>query len=742
VSAQAPAKVDFAHDVQPILRQNCVRCHGPAKQNGGLRLDRRSSALKDISRRIVPGNSANSMVYHRVSDTQFGAPMPPEKPLRADQIAILKNWIDQGAVWPSSLANEVDLPPFNPEAIAAVEMLRNNALPDFLKTVSAKPALLNARGPEGSTPFMYAVLYADTPTLDRLLKMGANPHAHNDANATALMWAAHDYDKTALLIAHGADVNARSADFRTPLMIAARKPGGKPIVKLLLDHGANPNPSDHPEVQSSPLLEAATAGDLPTFELLMQRGAKVQADGEPILVMAITTQCYRCAEDAAPKITDKAVYTGALEDTGYLDEPNVIRFLLDHGADPQGYDVFGHTALMYAASSDILSLDAVKLLVSRGADVNARSRHSNSGDAGLSVLDMARRHGKTPVVDFLVASGAKESGITPVAVHWRFKNEIHGAIRDSIPLLQRADVNFAKNSGCVSCHNNNLTAMTVGLVRKQGLGVDEKTAAAQLRVNSDSLAKSRDILHQGFLSPTEDIFGDNVVSYMLLGMHAEGYKPDLSTDAAAMFLLSRQKPNGEWPYPHADTRQPLCLDFIGNTALDMRALQLYAPKTDAATYSKSIQLASAWLANAQSYNNEDRSWRVIGLAWANTNKPALQKAMQELKVTQKQDGGWSDLPSMESSAYATGKSLVALHTAGMPVSDPVYQRGMKWLLSHQSDDGSWYVQSRALAFQPWSDAGFPHGYDQFISSAATNWAAMALTLALPDNKNEVASRIP
>ena len=138
-----------------------------------------------------------------------------------------------------------------------VEELRQGDVAGFRKAATAKPALLNAPGPEGSTPFMYAVLYANAATLSELIKMGADVNAHNDANATALMWAAKDLDKTRLLVEHGAEVNVRSDDLRTPLMIAARKPGGVAIVKFLLDHGANPNPNPRPDTASSPLLEAA-----------------------------------------------------------------------------------------------------------------------------------------------------------------------------------------------------------------------------------------------------------------------------------------------------------------------------------------------------------------------------------------------------------------------------------------------------------------------------------------------------
>jgi hypothetical protein len=257
------------------------------------------------------------------------------------------------------------------------------------------------------------------------------------------------------------------------------------------------------------------------------------------------------------------------------------------------------------------------------------------------------------------------------------------------------------------------------------------------------MEKLRDRLRQGSIVPVGDVFGDGVMAYVLLGLHEEGYKADINTDTVAMFMMNRQSPDGQWYYATADTRPPLCLDHIGETALSMRALQLYTPKVDAAKYRAAIQKAAAWMADAKSYNNDDRGWRVAGLAWAGNHPQALREAIKELVATQKQDGSFADVPTMESTAYATGKSLMALAQAGMPASDPVYQRGVKWLLTHQLQDGTWFVQTRALSFQPYFDAGFPHGHDQWMSAAGTNWAAMALMYAAPATKlprNEMASK--
>ena len=68
------------------------------------------------------------------------------------------------------------------------------------------------------------------------------------------------------------------------------------------------------------------------------------------------------------------------------------------------------------------------------------------------------------------------------------------------------------------------------------------------------------------------------------------------------------------------------------------------------------------------------------------------------------------------------------------IRDAAFQRGVKYLLSTQHADGSWYVRSRAPKFQPFFESGFPYGHDQWISSMATGWAAAALVMTIDEPK--------
>ncbi len=81
------------------------------------------------------------------------------------------------------------------------------------------------------------------------------------------------------------------------------------------------------------------------------------------------------------------------------------------------------------------------------------------------------------------------------------------------------------------------------------------------------------------------------------------------------------------------------------------------------------------------------------------------------------------------------EALFALGSAGgMTIRHPVFQKGVDYLLRTQAGDGSWHVKSRAIWFQPYLDSGFPYGRDQFISTAGTAWATLALTLAAEPKK--------
>ena len=107
----ATRQVDFAKDVQPILVANCQKCHGPDKQKGGFRVDVKETFLTGgdaHAPNIHPGKSAESPLIHFVAGLDEDMLMPAKgERLRAEQIGLLRAWIDQGAVWPDDAKGTV-----------------------------------------------------------------------------------------------------------------------------------------------------------------------------------------------------------------------------------------------------------------------------------------------------------------------------------------------------------------------------------------------------------------------------------------------------------------------------------------------------------------------------------------------------------------------------------------------------------------------------------------------------------
>ena len=568
---------------------------------------------------------------------------------------------------------------------------------------------------------MFAVLYGDEQAVRVLLDNGADPNVTNDVGATALMWAADSGEKARLLLAHHADANAKSADGRTPLMIAAGRPGSLGIVEALLDHGAALS-AQAPSLfgVTSPLVEAAAAGDEAVIRLLLARGADVKATGFLPLLMALRSSCSACADLLLAATPPPLLTQTLLLSAPPVDSAAATVWLLDHGAPVNAQDPQGRTILMLAAASEAVPVNVVSALIARGADVNAKSL------TGQDALGYAKQHGHTAVVDLLLKAGANDTPADPApAIKAAPAPSPRAAVARSLPLLQKTDAVFLKKSGCVSCHNNTLTAMTVAAARKSGVPVDEQTARAQLTAIASFIDGWRERALQGI-----GIAGDpETISYILLGMAAENYPPDPATDATARFLRSQQRADGHWDISFH--RPPLESSDIQVTAAAMRALQVYAPHTDRTGYQRSVQAAAAWLAKAEPRTNEDRAFQLLGLRWAGAGMATIAKAARALLAEQRSDGGWAQLPSLTSDAYATGEALYALMESGtLRASDAAHRKSIQFLLRTQLEDGSWHVQTRAIPIQPLFDIGFPHGRDSWISAAGTNWATLALALSV------------
>lgn len=667
---------------------------------------------------IGPGNADASRLYLRLTGPSMGPQMPPTGALKPEQIAVIKAWIDQGAVWPDAVSGEAPAAPADPMATRMLDALRAGNRAAFRSAVRSAGVAVNRKGAGGTTPLMQAALYGSVDDVRLLLGQGADVNARNDAGATALIWAVHDLDKTRLLLEYGAEVDAASDHGRTALMAAAGRNGAAPIVKLLLDYGANPSASAS---ESSVLLDASLVADEKVFRMLLDAGADVPGAGPAVPLVALKSGCITCAEWVLDKLPKPLLDIGLVLNGPPSGDFRNTELFLKRGADVNGKDREGRSVLTLAAASDNVPIDVVRELIRLGADVNVRSA------AGETALSMAHARNASAVAALVTNAGARADEVAAAASHRSPSpaSSPRAAIERSLPLLQQSDATFLKKAGCVSCHNNTLTAMTVAAARTARIGVDETVARQQKSTIAAFLDSWRDKVIQGFGIP-----GDNdTISYILLGLAAEGHTPDAATDAMAYFLIGQQLNDGRFRV--LANRPPIESSDIEVTAATVRALQLYPPATGRADGDRAIRNAAAWLRTATPHTTEDRAFLLLGLRWTGASAAAISTAARGLLDSQRPDGGWSQLAQLPSDAYATGQALYALaESRAIGAGDAAFQRGVRFLLDTQLADGSWHVKSRAIALQPLFESGFPHGRDQWISAAATNWAALALAQSI------------
>jgi hypothetical protein len=364
-------------------------------------------------------------------------------------------------------------------------------------------------------------------------------------------------------------------------------------------------------------------------------------------------------------------------------DPGIIKTLLDHGANPSIASSVGETAADWARKyNNPAVLAALKLPPSEGASRGAVK----------------------------IPAGA---GLTP-----------REAVERSLPLLRGASSRVMTDGGCVACHAQPLTGIATEYASRRGWRAEQATSDIS-QVNSNLAAGMRGLLQgreSGGLPDTQE--------YNALLSAALNISANLSTETLVYYLAAKQRPAGNW---HGiGTRTPIQDGDISRTAMAIRTLAVYGAPARKVEIADRMTRAVGWIATQSPVSAEERVMQLLGLWWADAERPLRDRRMREVIDLQRGDGGWGQTPNLPSDAYATGQVLFTLRELGVPAVNDSVRRGVAFLLGTQAKDGSWLVKSRAMKIQPYFESGFPYGHDQWISQSGTAWATIALSVAAPE----------
>jgi hypothetical protein len=285
---------------------------------------------------------------------------------------------------------------------------------------------------------------------------------------------------------------------------------------------------------------------------------------------------------------------------------------------------------------------------------------------------------------------------------------VNATINRGLSFLAKDSAAWRQSKQCYECHHAPFTIWALNEGKKQGYAVDE-----------DVLAET-----------TSWVIGEDYLGKLLVERPDE--KEIVFNEAPLLFALgieagsaNDQGNDGSWK--RVNEARPILSS--PDTLTTLALLALSAP-------------------NAPDMGNEGKLARERGLQWLLTAKPddELQPTVlrlilwrrlgrpdsewklleQQLRSLQKEDGGWSQINSANSDAYATGQALYALAEAGATKDDALIRRAQFFLEKSQREDGAWAMTSRAIMGNGKVATKF-----EPITHAGSAWAVMGLVRSAP-----------
>lgn len=301
----------------------------------------------------------------------------------------------------------------------------------------------------------------------------------------------------------------------------------------------------------------------------------------------------------------------------------------------------------------------------------------------------------------------------------------------ALTLVEQSIRVWHQNRTCYSCHHQGLAISLVEEARTRGIPVDEALARRNISVGLQGLKNlDRAIQSAQQIDPASE------TGSQLVAARAAGVPPGLAREVYAAIVARKQRPDGGWDT--LDNRPPQSWSRVTATAVAVAGIRTYLPEPRRQEAADRVRRAREWLLAVRPRDTEERVYQILGAIDAGVDRATLKPMAAALLTGQRPDGGWAQLSTRASDAYATGQTLVALYESGVGPNEPAFQRGLRYLLDSQFLDGSWRVPTRMheqdLVSPPHFETGFPHGADQMISVMGTEWAARALLRAVPERR--------
>lgn len=328
---------------------------------------------------------------------------------------------------------------------------------------------------------------------------------------------------------------------------------------------------------------------------------------------------------------------------------------------------------------------------------------------------------------------AQTSATMPPATRER----VHHTVQRSLAYLRAESAAWLNTRRCAACHHGPLPLWAMSEARQQGYSIDEKWFAE----TTDRFLGSKEKLLSTRVFPNPADPPDPrpqgrglnmalpflVVAARSITTLNDGQRQTLKLVEDE--IVKKQQSDGSWEFFAGLRRPPINESQVTDMGWILLALEgtTSAPASAAARDSRAKGVH--WLSQTKPSDNiQEWCWRLLLATHAKEPKQVVDPMIRDLVSLQRADGGWSQsIPAPKSDAHATGQVLYALSQTGLTWERPEVMRGIDFLCSTQSKDGSWPMASRP------SPDGSPGASKLLtpITCAASSWATLGLVRLAP-----------